>query len=233
MIQRLVTSNPSPAYVERVARVFADNGSGTRGDLKAVWTAILTDEEALAPVDPVHPATGKLREPMIRYTQWARTFNATSADGKWAIGNLSGGDWALGQSPLRSPSVFNFFRPGYVPPHTALAEAGQVAPEFQIHNESTTASYINFMSQSIKDGHADLKPDYSAMMPLAPDSQGLLDWLNLYLSANQVSAKNIALMRTALDATPVTEASADADKLTRIHTAILLVMASPEYLVQK
>ena len=77
-------------------------------------------------------------------------FFVTSTNGKWAVGNLSGGDWALGQSPLRSPSVFNFFRPGYVPPHTALAEAELVAPEFQIHNESTTASYINFMSQSIK-----------------------------------------------------------------------------------
>ena len=233
MIQRLVTSNPSPAYVERVARVFADNGSGTRGDLKAVWIAILTDEEAMVPVDAAGVAAGKVREPMIRWTQWARTFKVMSTDGKWAVGNLSGGDWALGQSPLRSPSVFNFFRPGYVPPHTALAEAELVAPEFQIHNESTTASYINFMSQSIKDGHADLKPDYSEMLPMAADAQSLLDWLNLYLSANQVSAKTIALMRTALEATPVIDDSPDADKLTRVHTAILLVMASPEYLVQK
>ena len=232
MIQRLVTSNPSAAYVERVARVFADNGAGTRGDLKAVWIAILTDEEALKPVDPATIA-GKVREPMIRYTQWARTFKATCADGKWAIGNLSGGDWALGQSPLRSPSVFNFFRPGYVPPHTALAEAGQVAPEFQIHNESTTASYINFMSTSIKDGHAGLKADYGDLTPMAADAQGLLDWLNLYLSANQVSTKSLDLIRTALENVPVTAESPDADKLTRIHTAILLVMASPEYLVQK
>ena len=233
MIQRLVTSNPQPAYVERVARVFADNGSGTRGDLKAVWIAILTDEAALAPFDRDHAAIGKLREPMIRWTQWARTFKADSTNGKWAVGNLSGGDWALGQSPLRSPSVFNFFRPGYVPPHTAFAEAELVAPEFQIHNESTTASYINFMSQSIKDGHADIKADYAELMPMAPDAQGLLDWLNLYLSASQVSPKNIELMRSALETKPVRDDSADADKLTRIHTAILLVMASPEYLVQK
>ena len=63
----------------------------------------------------------KVREPIIRWTQWARTFKVSSETGKWAIGNLSGGDWALGQSPMRSPSVFNFFRPGYVPPHTAIA----------------------------------------------------------------------------------------------------------------
>jgi len=233
MIQRLVTSNPSPAYVERVARVFADNGSSTRGDLKAVWVAILTDPEARAPVDPGNAYAGKVREPMIRFTQWARTFKVRSDTGAWAIGNLSGGDWALGQSPLRSPSVFNFFRPGYVPPHTQIAEAGKVAPEFQIHNESTTASYINFMSGAIKDGHADVKPDYAELMPMAHDSGALLEWLNLYLSASQVSPKSIELMRTALDATPVTETSPDADKLKRIHTAILLVMASPEYIVQK
>ncbi len=233
MIQRLVTSNPSPAYVERVARVFADNGSGTRGDLKAVWTAILTDPEARGPIDATGTHVGKLREPMIRWTQWARTFKVTSETGKWAVGNLSGGDWALGQSPMRSPSVFNFFRPGYVPPHTAIAEAGQVAPEFQIHNESTTASYINFLSNTIKDGHADVKPDYAELMPMAHDTDALLAWLNLYFSANQVSPRSIDIMRTALEATPVTETSPDADKLKRIHTGILLVMASPEYIVQK
>jgi uncharacterized protein (DUF1800 family) len=118
MIQRLVTSNPSPAYVGRVAAVFANNGAGTRGDLKAVWTAILTDTEARRAPGPSDTLSGKLREPVVRFVQWARTVGTTSTNGDYQIYDLSGSDTSLGQSALRSPSVFNFFRPGYVPPNT-------------------------------------------------------------------------------------------------------------------
>ena len=149
MIQRLVTSNPSPAYVARVARRFNDNGAGIRGDLQAVWTAILLDDEARGPDSLSAPAAGKLREPMVRFIQWARTFSASSANGRWLLDDLSG---SIGQSPLRSPSVFNFFRPGYVPPSTSLAEAGATAPEFQIVNETTVGAYLNFMQTTIERG---------------------------------------------------------------------------------
>ena len=145
MIQRLVTSNPSPAYVERVATVFGNNGSGVRGDFKAVWTAILTDEEARAMPTEADTLFGKMREPMVRFVHWARTAEVASDNGAYQIDDLSATDTMLGQSPLRSPSVFNFFRPGYVPPNTAIADAGKQAPEFQLHNESSTAGYINFM----------------------------------------------------------------------------------------
>src|SRR5690606_29161610 len=120
MIQRLVTSNPSPAYVQRVASAFADNGSGVRGDLRAVWTAILMDEEARRMPEAGETLRGKLREPIVRFVQWARTVGITSTNNAYAIYDLSRSDVALGQSPLRSPSVFNFFRPGYVPPNTAI-----------------------------------------------------------------------------------------------------------------
>ena len=125
MIQRLVTSNPSPAYVQRVATVFGNNGTGVRGDLKAVWTAILTDEEARANPAAADTLNGKLREPIVRFVQWARTAEVASGNGEYEIDDLSESDTLLGQSPLRAPSVFNFFRPGYVPPNTAIATAGK------------------------------------------------------------------------------------------------------------
>ena len=116
LIQRLVTSNPSPAYVARVAAAFADNGSGVRGDLKAVLRAILLDPEARDASNAANPAYGKVREPVLRFLNWARAYRANSPSGLWAIGDLSDAASRLGQSPMRSPSVFNFFRPGYVPP---------------------------------------------------------------------------------------------------------------------
>ena len=231
MIQRLVTSNPSPAYVGRVAAAFANNGSGVRGDMQAVWRAILMDTEAR--ILPTDNRAGKLREPLIRWAQWARTFNVTSATGKWEIYDTSNGDWGLGQSPLRPPSVFNYFRPGYIPPQTALATSGDVAPEFQIHNETTTAGYINFLASVIKDGYRDVLPSYAAVLSIAHNSRELLDWLNLYFSANQVSETTISLIQGALDAQPLTAASPDSAKLDRIYNAVLLIMACPEYLIQK
>ena len=159
MIQRLVTSNPTPAYVRRVAAVFANNGAGVRGDLKAVWTAILTDAEARALPAARDTLSGKLREPIVRFVQWARTVGVTSDNGEYEITICPTPTPSLGQSPLRSPSVFNFFRPGYVPPNTAIATAGKVAPEFQLHNETTTAGYINFMQCVTRGGYNDVKPD--------------------------------------------------------------------------
>ena len=103
--------------------MFADNGAGVRGDMKSVFAAVLLDNEARSPAGLSDPNFGRLREPMLRLVQWARTFGVGSTAGTWKIGDLSEPDQPLGQSPLRSPSVFNFFRPGYVPPSTAIASA--------------------------------------------------------------------------------------------------------------
>ena len=89
---------------------------------------------------------------MLRLVQWGRTFGVTSAQGSWKVGDLSDPGTRLGQSPLRSPSVFNFFRPGYVPPSTALAATGAVAPEFQLVNESSVGGYLNYMQGVIRNG---------------------------------------------------------------------------------
>jgi uncharacterized protein (DUF1800 family) len=232
MIQRLVTSNPSPAYVRRVAAAFDDNGQGVRGDMKAVWSAVLTDPEALAPAprDPLH---GKLREPVLRFVSWARTMGMKSASGAFEMFDTARADEGLGQSPLRSPSVFNFFRPGYVPPHTAIGKAGKTAPEFQITTETSLAGYVNFLQWSLRWGYKDIKPSYAALLPIAHDTVGTVAWLNLHLAANQLSSGSCALIEAAIRSKNVTAASSEGEKLDMLASACLLVLSAPEYLVQK
>jgi uncharacterized protein (DUF1800 family) len=233
MIQRLVTSNPSPAYVQRVATVFGNNGSGVRGDLKAVWTAILTDEEARAMPTSADTFFGKLREPIVRLAHWARTAEAASENGAYQIDDLSSSDTMLSQSPLRSPSVFNFFRPGYVPPNTDIATAGKQAPEFQLHHESSTVAYINFMQGVTRNGIGDVKPAYTTLLPIAHDVPAVIEWLNLRLTANQLSDETLYAVRTALRTFNITEASSASAKLDMLAAACFLILISPDYLVQK
>jgi len=231
LIQRLVTSNPTAAYVQRVAAVFADNGAGVRGSLPHVLAAILLDDEARGPAGLSDPSYGRLREPMLRLVQWGRSFGAASASGSWKIGDLSNAGTQLGQSPLRSPTVFNFFRPGYVPPATALA-AGAVAPEFQLVNESSVGGYLNYLQGVIANGinGGDIRASYSGELALATDATALLAKLNLRLCAGQLSAASQSLILTALNAMA---SSTDAQKRNRVYAAVLLVMASSDYLVQK
>lgn len=250
LIQRLVTSNPSPAYVARVTAAFNNNGAGVRGDMRAVIRAIMLDDEARAPAGLAAPGFGKLREPMLRLVQWGRTFGLESAQGSWKIGDLSDPGSRLGQSPLRSPSVFNFFRPGYVPPSTALAAGGAVAPEFQLVNESSVGGYLNYMQGVIRNGlyvnapelpnngstssnGYDIKPNYANELALVADAGALVARINLLMCAGQLSGSTTQLIANALDATPLTAASTDNAKLDRVAAAIFLVMASAEYLVQK
>ena len=234
MIQRLVTSNPSPAYVARVAAAFSNNGAGVRGDLFRVFAAILLDDEARSAAGLAQPEYGKLREPIMRLVQWARSFGVTSTSGAWKIGDLSNAATQLGQSPLRSPSVFNFFRPGYVPPSSALS-AGVVAPEFQLVSESSVGGYLNYMMGVISNGisSGDISPAYTAELALVQDAAALVRRLNLLLCAGQLSTANQALITGALNATPLTPSSTVTAQRNRVYAAILLVMASAEYLVQK
>ncbi|MFM2275006.1 MAG: hypothetical protein RL211_878 [Pseudomonadota bacterium] len=237
MIQRLVTSNPSPAYVARVATVFNNNGSGVRGDLAYVFAAILMDDEARGPTGLSSPEYGKLREPIVRLAQWGRTFGITSTNGGWQIPDQSQAGTNLGQSPLRSPSVFNFFRPGYVPSSTTLT-AGVVVPEFQLLNESSTGGYLNFIMSTISAGIGpnnprDMRAGYAAELALVTDATALVQRVCLLLSAGQVSAANQLAIVNALNNTPVTAASSSSTKLNRVYAAVLMVMACAQYLIQK
>ncbi|HIJ80142.1 MAG TPA: DUF1800 domain-containing protein [Desulfuromonadales bacterium] len=230
LIQRLVTSNPGPDYIRRVSAAFNDNGSGVRGDLKTVIRAVLLDPEARSNPASQPETWGKLREPVLRFVQWARSFGATAATGLWNIGDTSESSSRLGQSPLRSPTVFNFFRPNYVPPSTALGSKGLVAPELQITNESTVVAYLNFMQSTISSGAGDVKADYGGWLALANDSAGLVAKLNLLLAAGQLSAETVA---TIVAAVATINVVSDTARLNRIYSSILLVMATPEYLALK
>jgi uncharacterized protein (DUF1800 family) len=228
LIQRLVTSNPSPAYVARIAAVFTDDGTGTRGNLKAVVRALLLDAEARTLTDTT--TYGKLREPILRFAGWARAYAVTSPSGLWAVGDTSDAAKGLAQSPLRSPTVFNFFRPGYVPPDTALDANALEAPEFQISNESSVVGCINYMQRAVAGSIGDLTPDYTALLAIADDANALLAELNLVLAANQLSAATVSTLATAVS---TMASGSDTTRRARINAALVLVQAAPEYIVQK
>ena len=141
LIQRLVTSNPSPQYVAAVGAAF--KGSG--GDMKAMLKAVLMHPEARR----MSATDGKLREPVLKLSAFLRAFGFTSDTGNFRVGNTDNAGTALGQTPMRSPSVFNFYRPGYVPPGTEAAAAALAVPELQIAHETTAAGYVNFMRDNI------------------------------------------------------------------------------------
>ena len=137
----------------------------------------------------------------------------------------------MGQSPLRAPTVFNFFRPGYVPPNTALANAGLTAPELQIVDETSVASYINFMQRVVAgSGVGDVKADYTALMAVAKDSNALLAELNTLLCAQELSSDMLLSMKAALDTISVITT---AGLMNRIYAALVLVFACPQYIVLK
>ena len=234
LIQRLVSSNPSPAYVGRVAAAFADNGAGVRGDMKAVVRAVLLDPEARA--DPVPGATrsGKLKEPILRITAWMRAFSVRSTSGDWAYYFTNDPVTTIGQTPLQSPSVFNFFRPGYVPPQSEAGRAGMVVPEMQIASETTVASYLNVIEGTV--GYfgtgflLDLNTDYAAELALADDPGALVDRIDLLLAAGAMSPETKALMREAVESVP---AGSLYYRENRARLAVLFAMASTDFLVEK
>ncbi len=228
LIQRLVCSNPSPAYIARISAVWSNNGAGVRGDLKAVIRAILLDTEARS--IPTAPGAGKLREPLQRFIQWGRTFGVTSPTGVWNIGDASNPSTRLGQSPLRSPSVFNFFRPGYVPPGSDLGLNAVTAPEFQLCNETTVAGFLNFMQTALQNGVGEVKANYIAEIALATDATALVNDIGLRLAGGTLSSATTTAIATAVASIAATT---DAGKLNRVLASILLVMASPEYQIQK
>ncbi|MEP6609917.1 MAG: DUF1800 domain-containing protein [Burkholderiaceae bacterium] len=234
LIQRLVTSNPSAGYTSRVATACTNNGQGVRGDMKAMIRAILLDAEARDASKLTDPQFGKVREPVLRLSSWARCFKATSASGNWTIRNLDSASSSFGQQPWRAPSVFNFFRPGYVPPNTAIAAAGLVAPEFQLIGETAVAGYANTMQGVVQSGAGignprDVRADYSAELALAGNADALLDRVNRCLMYGTMDTTLRNDLRTAINAIAMTGNG----PTNRVYTAVLLTMASPEYLVQK
>ncbi|MEO6244880.1 MAG: DUF1800 family protein [Opitutaceae bacterium] len=227
LIQRLVTDNPSPAYVYRVAQKFANNGSGVRGDLGAVVRAILTDYEARSPAVTDDPGYGKLKEPLLRFTALLRGFSATSTSGRNTLEVYN----ALNQGALESPTVFNFFEPGYVYPGP-LAAAGLIAPEFQITNDTTAITVPNYLRDTIfrtnNAAGTNYVLNFSAEQALVANVPALLDRLGEILAGGQLSTATRTRVTTALAALPAATST-----LERAQTASLLVATSLDGSTQK
>ena len=252
LIQRLVTSSPSPAYVGRVAAKFNNNGSGVRGDMRAVFRAILLDTEARSATIAAGPQYGKVKEPILRLTATLRANGWKSDSGKVLMNFTDDPGWSLAQTPLRSPSVFNFYRPGYVPAGGEAASLGMTLPEMQITDETSVAGYANYMITAVKagvgqkgvDGKAtrpDLQMNHTALLPLATDPTALVDKVTPRYFAGPV---NSALRTELINAVasinvPVLKPDGsnkewvDKAKANRVLTAVAMPLVSPEFIVQK
>ena len=249
LIQRLVTSNPSPAYVEAVARAFNDNGRGVRGDMQAVVRAVLLHPEArdMAAASS-SDRYGKLREPVLRLSALLRAVPVSSDSGQYRVGSTDRVDTELGQTPLRAPSVFNFWRPGYVAPGSSTGAADLVAPELQLTHETSVAGYVNYLRDVLQNGigvydaaraRRDIQFDFSAEVALSDTPAALVARLSDRLAWGRLSAALQADVAQAvgsitIPAPTASNAAAIASaRLNRVRAAVLLVMASPEFLVQQ
>ncbi len=245
LIQRLVTSNPSPAYVARVAAKFANDGTGVRGNLLAVAEAILTDPEATAVGSAA--TAGRLREPVLRLTALWRAFSATAQNGTVTDQIIGNANADFGESAMQSPTVFNFFTPNYQRAG-ALAGAGLVAPEFQIANENTavmTSNDLQMQTYKFADaaGNAEVgvdnvggqgKPNSTdvvlhtaAWEPYAGDAGTLVDQLALVFMPGQMQSAMRDTLVNYVNSIPATTPA------NRVIEAASLMINSPQYAVQR
>ena len=246
LIQRLVTSNPSPQYLARVSAIWADDGFGQRGNLGVVVRAILLDPEARQGQQTAASTFGKLREPLLRLTHLFRALDARDVNGGPRL-RFNNPERVLGQAALRSPSVFNFYLPDYAPPGP-VADAGLVAPEFQISTASLLTLQTNDFEKRL--GHDFRDPtdffwigyafddipilvDVDPLLPLlANGPDPLLDEFDRLFMAGAMSTGMRQILRDYLLAGG---ASAPPPALGRelLREALYLLLTSPEYVVQR
>ena len=237
MIQQLIKSNPSPAYINRVANAFNDNGSGVRGDMKAVVRAILLDQEARDCANINDPTSGKLKEPIMRYTQFLHAIPGDVPDGYyWNNGYDYLNDTR--QLALTAPSVFNFYLPDHQPVGD-FVDQDLVAPEFQIHNSQSAIGYLNQAHKwtswkvlfwdwfnSTPHGETDL----SSYHTMAEDPETLINHFNVLLVHGRLSEETRANIKNAMNRIPATW---DDYREWRTEICLYLIMISPDYVVIK
>ncbi|MEL6258028.1 MAG: DUF1800 family protein, partial [Pseudomonadota bacterium] len=269
LIQRFTTSDPDPAYVERVAAAFDAGtytlpdgtrvGDGRKGDLKATISAVLFDTAARSEEALADPRFGKIREPILRFTHWARAFDASAARPEYGFELIDiGAPEGLSQHPYRSRSVFNFYRPGFVAPGTQSGALGMTAPELQLVNATSTPGYMNFMAFWAFGGQSDFgieeleaeattlgipidrpaleaafRPDYSDELELANDAPALVDHLDQVLAYGTLSAETKAAIVSTLETSSIDGPGDSGALQERVHLAVFLTMTSPDYLVQR
>ena len=235
LIQRLVTSNPSPAYIARISAVFADNGQGERGDLGAVIKAILMDPEARTCEASLDESFGKLREPFMRYTHFTKAIALEHFYGRyWNVGY--GFYIATGQVPLASRTVFNFFLPDYQP-LGPINENDLVGPEYQLHNSRTSIEYINqvndwavwgYVMDDWEDNHPYVTYNIDELKTLARDPEVLINRLDVLFTYGMLSERTRQIIKEAI--TPLISGDYRDD---RVRLAIYLMMISPDYAIMK
>jgi uncharacterized protein (DUF1800 family) len=221
LIQHLVTSNPSPAYIERVAEVFKNNGASVRGDMKAVITAILLDPEARRGDDSTtaNAGDGHLQEPILYISGMLRAFGAAS-DGA----NLAGNGSSMGQNALFPGSVFNFYSPNFVIPGTSL-----FGPEFQVYTTATSLNRANFVNTFVFGSLGSTTTvSFASYASQASNPTALLDSLNTLMLHGTMSADMKTSILTAMQAVPAGMNQA----LQQAQTAIYLIGTSSQYQVQ-
>lgn len=222
LIQHLVTSTPSPAYVARVSAIFANDGTGVRGNMHAVIRAILMDQEARAgDTDPTFDG-GHLREPILWMTNVMRALGYTNTDPNGSYSSLSNYSGTLGEAPYRAASVFNFFSPGYVIPSTRLN-----APEFQLENTASSILRMTLADKFVENKISGFNVDLSATSPLgqiaAANPGNLVDALGLLFMHGQMPAQ----MRSTI----VSQITSLTDPAQRVRVAAYLVIAASQYKV--
>jgi uncharacterized protein (DUF1800 family) len=231
LIQFLVTSNPSPAYVQRVQSVFVNNGNGVRGDLAAVVKAILLDTEARDPgYSRGQDDFGRLREPIQRFVSLARAFKLEKNQNFawWNWGDFISTTF---QEPLYAPSVFNFYRPEYQAPGE-VTQRNKLSPAFQITDSYSVISLPNEMWRTLDlgfyNGNGTRYPlDFQTEVEIANNVPALMDRLNLLLCGGQMSAKTREIIIDKVDDISVTEPWA------RVRVAIYLSATSPDGAIQR
>ena len=251
LIQRFTASHPKPDYVERVANAFetgrfdSENGTafgtGQRGDLAATLAAILLDP-SLYDDTPPGSQDGKIREPVLRFVHWAKAFNVADPDpsNEWWLLS-SGSSTRLSQQPFSSPSVFNFYRPGYIAPGSETGSQNLTSPEFQIVHEGSSVGYANYMSWFVRD-HSPTRddnrntfiPDYSDEIALADTPSDLADHLNELLLAGRMSDTSRDRMISVLNEIPISENAEEAEenRLSRVHVAVTMAVTDPAFTIQ-
>jgi uncharacterized protein (DUF1800 family) len=231
LIQRLVTGNPSAAYIARISAVFKNNGSGVRGDLKAVVKAILMDSEARGAANP-DPTFGTLREPVLAITAAVRALNGIT-DG----GRLSGQANNLGQNPYFSPTVFNYF-----PPDATIPGTTTLAPEFAIHTTNSAVARSNLFYTLVYNGFAPdatipnstgTRVDLSQFAALATNPTAMVTRVSEVLTGGQLDPAAQAIVVTAVTAVPVSATPTAAQLLARAQMGAYLILSSYHFQVQR
>ncbi|MEO5559002.1 MAG: DUF1800 family protein [Dokdonella sp.] len=233
LIKRLVTSNPSPAYIGRVAATFANNGLGVRGDLGATVRAVLMDTEARH-LPSLASNGGKLREPLLRQTHLWRAMRASSSDSRYREWNS---EIYLGQAALRSPTVFNFFLPDYSPPGE-LSTLGLLGPEFQIVTDTSVAGVSNALGSKTFwywlgnpwYTPEDVVIDLDTELPFANDPVRMIDRYDLLFMSRTMSD---AMFNTLVSYVQGMNNNGIEDRRQRVQDAIWLIQTSPEYVIER